>query len=233
MLGRIKGLNLVFHLIHYTNPLWIYVIVGVCLLLESSGIPIVNSTLLLLTGALASLGHLNIFALAFVSMSGSIAGACLAYAIGWYGGARLLRRAATRLRVDTQKIQSLEKWFHRAGARMIFLSRIIPYIRPFSCFPAGIARMPFRRFFAAAASGSVIWCVGILAIGWNLGHRWRLALSLMQRYTVPVVLVIILLVVGYFLLRTAIKRRLDARFQEMPGGAKDAEGQNKHDLLEV
>ncbi len=226
-------MNLVFHIIHNTNPLWIYVIVGVFLLLESSGIPIVNSTLLLLTGALASLGHLNIVALALVSMSGSIAGACLAYVIGWHGGARLLRGAAKRLRFDTRKIQSLEKWFHRAGTRMIFLSRIIPYIRPFSCFPAGIARMPFRRFLAAAASGSVIWCVVMLAIGWNLGHRWRLALSLMQLYTVPVVLVIILLVVGYFLVRTTIKRRLDARLQEISGDVVGAENQNNHDLLEV
>jgi membrane protein DedA with SNARE-associated domain len=232
-MGRIECLNLVFHLIHNTNPLWIYVIVGVFLLLESSGIPIVNSTLLLLTGALASLGHLNIFALAFVSMSGSIAGACLAYAIGWHGGARLLRATAKKLRFDTRKILSLEKWFHRAGARMVFVSRIIPYIRPFSCFPAGIARMPFRRFLAAAASGSVIWCVGILAIGWNLGFRWRLALSLMQRFTVPVVVVIVLLVAGYFLMKMTIKQRLDAHLQEMPGGAMDAENQNDHDLLEV
>ncbi len=226
-------MNLVFHLIHNTNPLWIYAIVCIFLLLESSGIPIVNSTLLLLTGALASLGHLNIVALAFASISGSIAGACLAYVIGWHGGARLLRGAAKRLRIDTRKIQSLEQWFHRAGARMIFLSRIIPYIRPFSCFPAGIARMPFRRFFAAAASGSVVWCVGVLAIGWNLGYRWRLAFNLMRTYTVPVVAGIVLLGVGYLLVRAAIKRRLDARLQAMPGGAMDAGSQNKPDLLEV
>jgi len=222
-----------FPLIHHTNPLWIYMIVGMFLLLESSGVPIVNSTLLLLTGALASLGHLNIFALALASIAGSIAGACLAYVIGWYGGARLLRGAAARLRIDTRKTQLLEKWFHRAGARMIFLSRIIPYIRPFSCFPAGIARMPFRRFFAAAASGSVVWCVGMLAIGWNLGPRWRLALYLMQRYTVLAVVVIVLLAVGYFLVKMTIKRRLDARLREMPGSALDAGGQNDHDLLEV
>src|ERR1700674_1724876 len=104
MLGRIKGLNLALHLIHHTNPLWIYVIIGVFLLLESSGIPIVNSTLLLLTGALASLGQLDIFALAIVSITGSILGACLAYMIGWHGGARLLYHIAARLHVDTAKI---------------------------------------------------------------------------------------------------------------------------------
>ncbi|HEU0002089.1 MAG TPA: DedA family protein [Ktedonobacteraceae bacterium] len=226
-------LELAFRLIHNTNPVLIYVIVGVILLLESTGIPIVNSTLLLLTGALASLGRLDIFALAFVSITGSIAGACIAYVIGWHGGARLLYHVAAKLHIDTRKIQALEKWFHKAGGRMIFLSRIVPYIRPFSCFPAGIAHMPFRRFFAAASSGSVIWCAGMLALGWSLGHRWRQALSLIQTYTVPTVLVIALLLVGYCLLRLAIKRRLDARLQAASDSVIDVGGQNDHDLLEV
>ena len=211
----------------------IYVIVGVILLLESTGIPIVNSTLLLLTGALASLGHLDISALAFVSITGSIAGACIAYVIGWHGGARLLYHVAAKLHIDTRKIQALEKWFHRAGGRMIFLSRIVPYIRPFSCFPAGIAHMPFRRFLAAASSGSVIWCAGMLAIGWSLGHRWRQALSLIQTCTVPTVLVIVLLLAGYCLVKLAIKRRLDASLQAASDSAIDAGEQNDHDLLEV
>lgn len=234
-MGRIKGLDLVFHLIHNTNPLWIYMIVGVFLLFESSGVPIVNSTLLLLTGALASLGHLNIIALAVVSIAASVSGACLAYIIGQHGGGRLLRRAATKLRVDARKIQLLERWFHRAGARMIFFSRIIPYIRPFSCFPAGIARMPFRRFFAAAASGSFVWCVGMLALGWNLGRRWKLALTLMQRYTVPAVLILLALLAIYCVVSITIRRRLDDRLGELSGGALDTgtRDQNNHDLLEV
>lgn len=228
-------MNLLFHLIHIINPLWVYVIVGMFLLLESSGIPIVNSTLLLLTGALASLGHLNIVALAVVSILGSVAGACLAYMIGQRGGGRLLLRAATRLRIDIRKIQLLEQWFQQAGARMIFFSRIIPYIRPFSCFPAGMARMPFRRFFAAAASGSIVWCIGMLALGWNVGRRWKLALSLAQRYTIPAVLVILLLLVAYCVVKMTIKRRLDARLQEIPDGALEtgASSQSDHDLLEV
>ena len=228
-------MNLVFHIVRNTNPLWIYLIVGVFLLLESSGIPIVNSTLLLLGGALASLGHLNVVALAVASLIGSVSGACLAYAIGWHGGGRLLRRATTKLRVDTRKIQLLEQWFHRAGARMIFFSRIIPYIRPFSCFPAGIAHMSFRRFFAAAASGSLVWCVGMLTLGWNLGRRWKPALTLIQHYTIPAVLIILALVALYCIASRTIKRRLDARLEEMPGGAldTDAESQDDHDLLEV
>ena len=93
--------------------------------------------------------------------------------------------------------------------------------------------MPFRRFFAAAASGSIIWCVGMPAIGWSVGRRWKLALGLMQTYTVPTVLVIVLLLAGYCLVKLAIKRRLDARLQALPGGEADSESQNDCDLLEV
>ena len=62
------------------------------LLLESSAVPIINSTLLLFTGALANLGHLDFWALAIVSILGSISGACLAYIIGRRGGRRLFLR---------------------------------------------------------------------------------------------------------------------------------------------
>jgi len=226
-------LNLVFDLIHHTNPALIYLLVAVILLLESSGIPIVNSTLLLLTGALASLGRLNIFALVIASITGSILGACLAYVIGWYGGGQLLLRAASRLHIDTQKIQGVERWFQNTGARMIFFARIIPYIRPFACFPAGIARMPFRRFFAAASIGSVIWCAGVLTIGWMLGRHWRLAFNLIETYTLPAVLVIVVAAVLNFLLKLAIRRRLHARLQATTGDVVDVEGQNDCDLLEV
>lgn len=116
---------------------------------------------------------------------------------------------------------------------MIFLSRIIPYIRPFSCFPAGMARMPFRRFLAAVASGSIIWCVGMLTAGWILGRRWVLAFNLMQRYTIPALLIIALAVIVYILFKLAIKRRLQAQLQAATGDVVDVEGQNDCDLLEV
>jgi len=73
----------------------------------------------------------------------------------------------------------------------------------------------------------------MLTIGWNLGHRWRLALYLMRTYTVPVALVIVLVAVAYFVVRLAIKRHLDARLQTAPGEVTSVQDQGDHDLLEV
>lgn len=191
-------MNGLFHLVDHSSALLLCVLVTSFLLLESSGIPLLNSTILLLAGALSSLGHANIFMLMLCATLGSITGACIAYFVGLRGGEGVLFALATILHIDTRKVQNAQQWVANAGARVIFLSRILPYIRPFACFPAGIAHMPFRRFFLAALSGSLLWCVSMLAVGWALGRKWKEALYIIQVYTLPVILLIVL-AVGVFL----------------------------------
>lgn len=183
-------------------------LVMVILLLESTGAPITNTTLLLLTGALASLNHVNIWVLGIAAITGSIAGACIGYGIGRYGGKKVIRRIAAFFHIETQKVQMTERWFQKSGVWMIFVSRMTPYVRPFACFLGGIAHIPFARFFGAALSGSIIWCVALLYMGWSLGRRWPLALHLLQNYTLPTICVVLLLIAGYIVVMVLVKRRL-------------------------
>lgn len=201
-------MSAISHMILHASPLLLYSIVAITLLLESSGIPVANNTLLLFTGALASLGHVNIEVLALVALLGSVAGACLAYTIGAYGGHQFILKLVTRLHVEERKVVIVERWFQKSGSWMIFLSRMTPYVRPFACFPAGIAQMRFGRFLLAATSGSVIWCIAMLSIGWSLGKRWHLALHVLQLYPIPSICVIMLLLVFYASMIYLIKRSL-------------------------
>lgn len=205
--------------IHQHIPsLLIYLLVGVFLCLESTGIPVINTTLLLFTGALAAQGKLDLVLLMVVASLGSILGACCAYGLGRRYGEKLLFRLARLLRIKEEKMTLAQRWFQRAGGRMIFLSRILPYIRPFACFPAGIAAMPFLRFLLAAASGSLIWCVTFLIIGWTLGPRWTQALYLVQTYTWPALgglfLLLVLFILARYALNSYLKKRLNAEAQE-------------------
>jgi len=208
-------IHAVTHFFLHASPLLIYVIVAVVLMLESSGVPIANNTLLLLTGALASLGHLNIEILAAAAIAGSIAGACLAYWLGVWGGRKAFLRIAAFFRVKADKVEQAEHWFQKSGLWMIFFSRMTPYIRPFACFPAGISEMPFPRFFISASAGSTLWCIVMLAIGWGLGRRWGVALRMMQQYTIPTVCLVVAAIILYFLVVYMIKRRfsLDSRLR--------------------
>ncbi len=196
------------HIHQYIPSPLIYLLVAAFLLLESTGIPLINTTLLLFTGALAAQGRLNPGLLLLAALVGSTLGACCAYGLGQRYGEKLLFRLARLLRIDKQKMLFAERWFQRAGGRMIFFSRILPYIRPFACFPAGIAGMPFARFLLAAASGSLIWCATFLTLGWELGPRWKLALYLMQVYTLPTCCGLLLLLVIYFCARYMVNSYL-------------------------
>lgn len=222
-------------IILHTSPLLIYIIVAVTLLLESAGIPITNNTLLLLTGALASLGHLNIWLLTIVAIIGSIAGACSAYLLGRWRGQPILLRMASLFRVDAAKVHIAENWFQRSGVWMIFLSRMTPYVRPFACFPAGISRMFFLRFVIAALAGSIIWCIALVRIGAALGPHWRIALTLMQNYTLPTCAGLILLLVLYILVSIRIRQKLRGSFREQAtvNSEQDESAEIEHNLLEV
>lgn len=222
-------IDMIFH----ANPLLIYVIVALVLLLESTGIPITNNTLLLFTGALAALGHLNIWLLTISAIFGSSVGAYCAYTLGKWKGQGVLRRIAVLFRVDAKKMSVAENWFQKSGAWMIFFSRMTPYVRPFACFPAGISRMPLQRFFIAALAGSIIWCFTLVRIGAALGPHWRIALTLLQSYTIPTCVTLVLLVVLYFSGRYAITRYLRSHGHTGLSDTKAEEQRCDSNLLEV
>lgn len=209
--------SLIYFVLH-TNPFFIYLIVALALALESSGIPIVNSTLLLLTGALAASAHFNIVILALAAIVGSVGGACSAYAIGAHGKRQTMLRLAFFFHLDQQKVHLFEHWFQKYGIWMVFASRIIPYIRPFTCFPAGFSHTNFTRFFISVTLGSLLWCTAMLYLGWSLGRRWALALHLIQSYTIPVLALLALFVVLYWIIMRFLKRRITARLRRLAAG---------------
>lgn len=221
-------MDFAIHTYQHIPPSLIYLLVAALLLLESTGIPVVNTTVLLFTGAMAAQGRLDLSLLILAALIGSTMGACCAYGLGRRYGEALLSRLARLLRINEEKMLLAERWFQRAGGRMIFFSRILPYIRPFACFPAGISGMPFLRFLLAAVSGSVIWCVTFLIVGWELGPRWKLALSLVQTYTFPALGALVVLLVCYFFARRALNNYLKKRLS-----ADQNEAVEDRDLLGV
>lgn len=214
----------------HTHPLYIYLIVLILLLFESSAIPVVNTTLLLFTGALAASGHINIGVLFVFALLGSVLGSCSAYVIGARGGRRFFIRIAELFHIDASRIRLVEQWFHTSGMWMVFTSRMLPYVRPFACFPAGISHMAFGKFLIASIMGSVIWCGVLLYIGWCLGNSWELAMYVIQAYTLPVLLLLALGVGLYIGCAYIIKRRLRARARAL---AEEQTAEQDQQILQV
>jgi membrane protein DedA with SNARE-associated domain len=93
--------------------------------------------------------------------------------------------------------------------------------------------MPFRRFLFAALSGSIVWCTGILSIGWVLGPRCLLALHLVQSYTVPAICGLILLIAISLLVQYRVNRFIRSKFSSISVSHETQEQPESRDLIEI
>jgi len=184
----------------------VYLFVFVWLLFESAGLPLPNELVLLLCGSItAQRGH-GLFPplLVLIATVGSLSGALISYAIGFRGGRTLVLRIGRRLRIDEQRLDSIEEWFTRSGVVAIFLARITPFVRTVASYPAGMLRYPRRTFLVASFLGSLVWCSVMVALGHAFGRNYQVALTLIEEYTVPAIIVLALLVAGYFWLHNRL-----------------------------
>lgn len=178
---------------------WVDVFVFIWLAAESCGIPLPNELILLLAGSLAAQRSdpVGLVLLAIIATVGSLLGASAAYFIGARGGRAAILRFGRFVRLDERRLDMVEQWFARSGAVAIGVARITPFVRTVSSFPAGILRMPLRVFYSATLVGSLIWCVALVSVGYLLGAHYMLAVTFIERYTLPAILVLAALVAGY------------------------------------
>jgi membrane protein DedA with SNARE-associated domain len=66
-----------------------------------------------------------------------------------------------------------DRWFAKYGEAIVFVSRLLPAIRTFIAFPAGVARMNLTRFVVYTFAGSLPWCLGLAYVGQKLGEKWN------------------------------------------------------------
>ena len=96
----------------------------------------------------------------------------IAYAIGYYGRRELLERQGSKLHVNTGGLDRAHRWFERWGAPVIFISRMLPFIRAAFPYAAGVAEMPYWRFLPLATLGSLVWIGALGILGYEVGSQW-------------------------------------------------------------
>ena len=196
------------HNLETVPPLLTYGFAFIWLAFESCGVPLPNELVLLLLGSLIEQRHspFELVALALIATAGSLMGATVAYFIGARGGRALVLRLGRFLRLDEKRLTAIENWFSSSGAFAIGVARITPFVRTYSSFPAGFLELPLRTFLLATTVGSLIWCAALVTVGYLLGADYLVALHLIERYTIPAVIILVALIAGYFWLHQRLSR---------------------------
>jgi len=159
--------------------------------IESACIPLPSEIIMPFSGYLV---YLKTFNLHLASLSGAVGcaiGSAIAYYAGMKGGRPLLERYGKYILVRKCDIDRADDWFGKYGEPAIFVSRLLPVVRTFISFPAGVARMHFGRFMLYSFLGSVPWCYFLAYIGMVLGSRWTSIRSYFHRADLVIGIMII------------------------------------------
>jgi membrane protein DedA with SNARE-associated domain len=148
---------------------------GIVLLMaiESACIPLPSEIIMPFAGSLVYKGEFNLWAVGIAGAVGCVLGSLVAYWVGMYGGRPLIEKYGRYVLISKHDLDLADRWFGRYGEVIVFASRLLPVIRTFIAFPAGVARMNLTRFVIYTFAGSLPWCLGLAYVGQKLGEQWN------------------------------------------------------------
>ncbi|MEU9889867.1 DedA family protein [Sphaerisporangium sp. NPDC051011] len=157
--------------------LWVYVIVGGVIGLESLGIPLPGEVVLVSAALMAAHHAVSPVWVAVCASAGAIIGDSIGYAIGRKGGQPLFDRLSRRFpkHFGPAHVAKARQAFDRWGMWAVFIGRFIALLRILAGPLAGALHMPYWRFLVANVLGGITWAAGTTGVIYYLGmaaDRW-------------------------------------------------------------
>lgn len=167
---------------------------GIVLLMaiESACIPLPSEIIMPFSGYLVLAGR---FRLLWVGLAGALGcnlGSLVGYYIGSLGGRPLVEKYGRWLLTTHHDLEMADRFFARYGDWAVFIARLLPVVRTFIAFPAGVSRMNVARFHIYTFLGSLPWCLALAYAGMKLGGRWMILREYFHRFDAGLGIVIVL-----------------------------------------
>jgi membrane protein DedA with SNARE-associated domain len=150
-----------------------YLGIALLMAIESACIPLPSEIIMPFAGYLVSVGRFNLYLAATAGALGCNLGSIVAYEIGKRGGRPVAERWGRYLLIGPGEIDAADRFFARWGSIAVLIGRLLPVIRSFIAFPAGVARMRLVPFHVYTFVGSWPWCFGLAWVGMKLGDKWN------------------------------------------------------------
>ncbi|MCK9581187.1 MAG: DedA family protein [Methanoregula sp.] len=169
-------IDFVLHFDHYlpeiiaTYGFWTYLILFAIIFCETGLVVLPylpGDSLLLVAGALAGAGYLNVEVLLITLMAAAILGDTLNYWIGHTIGMKIFEKNYSLVR--REHLEKTEEYFSRYGGLTIVIARFVPFIRTFAPFLAGVGKMKYRWFLTYNITGGVLWILAFTLAGFFFG----------------------------------------------------------------
>lgn len=164
---------------------------------ESVGLPIPSEVIMSFAGFLVVDGKLLFWLVVLAGTAGNLFGSLLAYWIGFRGGRPLIEKYGKYILISKHDLDLADKWFAHNGELAVLVGRILPVVRTYISFPAGIAKMDLKKFSFYSFVGSLPWCILLTWLGVRLGNNWDLIRQKLHNFDLAIGLGILVLIALY------------------------------------
>lgn len=172
---------------------------GIVLLMaiESACIPLPSEIIMPFAGFLVFKGELSLWGVALAGAFGCVVGSIPAYYLGMIGGRPLVEKYGKWVLISHHDLQLADRWFDKHGEITIFIGRLLPAVRTFIAFPAGVARMHMGKFIGYTFAGSLIWCYLLAYAGMKFGQHWEALEVYFHQFHIVLVVLGVAFVIWY------------------------------------
>jgi membrane protein DedA with SNARE-associated domain len=154
---------------------WTYLLVGALAFLETGafvGLVAPGETAVVLGGVVAAHGEIELGVVLVVAWLAAAAGDIASFALGARLGRRFLLRHGPRMGVTAPRLDRVERFYERHGAKAILVGRFVGIIRAVSPFLAGSSGLPFRRFLPWSLLGTALWATAFTLVGYAFSESF-------------------------------------------------------------
>ncbi|HUJ26682.1 MAG TPA: DedA family protein [Myxococcales bacterium] len=180
--------------------------VGGLMAIESACIPLPSEVIMPFAGSLIPGGRFTLLGCALAGAVGCVVGSIPAYYAGAYGGRPLILRYGKYILLSREHLDWADRFFAERGDVTVFIARLLPVVRTFIAFPAGVSKMPMGKFVGYTFIGSLPWCLGLAWVGMKLGEHIDQLKPWFHRFD-AVLVAVGLVAVAWFVRRQLKERR--------------------------
>jgi len=190
------------HFIQTYGALGVFALV----MLEDFGVPTPGETALIAASVAAAAGKLDIWAVVIAAFLGALIGDNIGYAIGHFGGRKLVASVGSRVGLDEAHYASGEEAFRRYGDIVVVGARFVEVLRQLNGIIAGTMGMHWAKFLAYNSLGAALWVGFWAAIGYYAGEHLKVIEYWFLRFSWISLVGLIAVLVGWLLIRRRQRR---------------------------
>ena len=165
---------------------------------ESCGLPFPSEVIMPTAGLLAAGGHMNLVAAIIAGAAANLVGSLIADVLAARFGEPLLLGPGRYVGIRRHHLEMADGWFQRWGLPAVLIGRVLPVIRTYISFPAGLARINLTWFSVLTFVGALPWVAALALVGYLLGKNYDRISGPLEKGAIGIAVLVAIVVVAWY-----------------------------------